>query len=166
MTQEERLEAEIHAFIVSRAHLDYIESDRNADLIVGWLDNEGLPISAESLHAAYVALHDELDVYPRYAPTPAPAAIPPAIPQAQTPVQAEPSTRLHVAERLPGESRLSVLQRSFAEEIAAQRIARLRMREEAQSAPPRKTNREINNGFAAMRKPRGRGAGLIIGEEK
>lgn len=169
MTEQERLDAEIHAFIVDRRHLDYIESDRNADLITEWLEREQVKVSAESLHAAYVALHAQLDTYPRY-PTPsASPPTPPAIPQ-QTQVQAEPESRLHLSERLPGESRLGVLQRAFAEEIAAQRKARQRMRAEMQNVPTDAARlaaaREARNQYAKSMRPYGKGAAIIKTENE
>jgi len=80
----------------------------------------------------------------------------------------EEDSRLHV-ERLPGESRLASLQRSFAEQyVATQRRERQQSRMEAQTqADPRKVEqaRELNNEYAAQMRPRGRGAYIIRGEE-
>ena len=161
MTEDQRIEAEVYAFLVDRRHLDYIKTDRNYDLIIEWLEQEGLEISATSLHAAYETLHDELDVHkpvPPPVPTqpsepiPRPALIPP-VPQGEPE-----SERLHPVERRPGESSWMAARRAFAEqEIAAQRKARQQMRAAMQAQPPRRDqSREINNLFAAARKPRGR----------
>lgn len=163
MTEQERkrIDAEIHLFVLDKRHLDYEETDRNADLKTEWLDREGLEISAESLHSAYVALHDELDVLPRYAKPRAPAAPIPPPPAPQAPAQ-EPEPRLHAVERRPGESSWMAAQRAYAEQqISAQRKARQQMRAACTSAQ-RRQSRELNNLFAAARKPRGRGVGHII----
>lgn len=164
MTERERIEAEVEAFLWDRRHLDYIQSDHNRDLIVGWLEREGLDVSGESLHAAYVALHDELDVHRPVALIPQPA-----IPQApQSPVsQAEPEPeRLHAVERRPGESAWMAAKRGFAEQqLAAQRKARQQMRAEMQNVPTDAARlaaaRKANNRYAKSMRPYGKGAALI-----
>jgi len=81
----------------------------------------------------------------------------------------EPDSRLHV-ERLPGESGFAAMQRAYAEqEIATQRRQRQQSRAEAQTrADPSKIEqtRQLNNEFAALKRPRGRGQGFIIGGEE
>lgn len=165
MTEQERIDAEIHSFIVDRRHFDYIETERNADLIGNWLEREGLEVSAESLHAAYEVLHSVLDIDPRFTRPRAPAApIPQPAPPAPIPqtVQPESEPRLHAVERRPGESSWMAARRAFAEQqVSAQRKARQEMRAAMQSQPPRRSqSREINNLYAAVRKPRGKGAAL------
>lgn len=77
----------------------------------------------------------------------------------------ETDSRLHV-ERLPGESGFAAIQRAYAEqEIATQRKQRQQSRAEAQTqADPGKIERarQLNNEFAAIKKPRGRGAAFVI----
>lgn len=88
MTEAERIEAEVQEFLVDRRHLDYIQTDRNRDLMIEWLQGEGLAISATSLHAAYEALHDQLDVHePISRPVAQPAPRPiPQMPPAPAPL--------------------------------------------------------------------------------
>lgn len=163
MTERERIEAEVEAFLWDRRHLDYIQSDRNHDLIVAWLEREGLAISSESLHAAYAALHDELDVHrPVMQAAPPPAQpIPPAIP----PREPE-SEKLHAVERRPGESSWMAAKRGYAEQqILAQRKARQQMRAEMQNVPTDAARlaaaRKANNQYAKSMRPYGKGAALI-----
>ena len=166
MTERERIEAEVEAFLWDRRHLDYIQTDRNHDLIVALLEREGLEVSAESLHAAYTALHDELDVHRPVMPA---APIPqPTIPQApQTPVQElESEPRLHAVERRPGESAWMAAKRAYAEQqILAQRKARQQMRAEMQKVPTDAARlaaaRDADNQYAKSMRPYGKGAALI-----
>lgn len=91
-------------------------------------------------------------------PIPQPPPIPP-VPQGE-PV----SERLHAVERRAGESSWMAARRAFAEQqVAEQRKARQQMRAAMQAQPPRRNqSREINNRFAATRKPRGKGAAIIV----
>ena len=78
-------------------------------------------------------------------------------------------SRLHV-ERLPGESGFAAMQRAYAEqEIATQRRQRQQLRAQVQTPADAKTIeqvRQINNEWAALKRPRGRGQGFIIGGEE
>ena len=110
MTETERIEAEVDAFIIDRRHLAYIECERNQSLLLKYLADNNLAVSAASLHAAYEALGDELELTPRAepiyveppAPMPAqpPAPIPTAPPRAPQafrngrPITIEPARRL------------------------------------------------------------------------
>jgi hypothetical protein len=83
MTEEERIGAEVDTFLVDRRHLDYIECEGNQALLLNYL-----AVSAASLHAAYEALADELELTPRAEPiyveqpTPAPSQSPAPVPTA------------------------------------------------------------------------------------
>ena len=73
-------------------------------------------------------------------------------------------SRLHV-ERLPGESNFGAIQRAFAEQkITTQRKQRQQSRADAQTQAARKIeqSRHLNNEFAAVKKPRGKGAAFVI----
>lgn len=77
--------------------------------------------------------------------------------------------RLHI-DRLPGESSFGALQRAYAEkEIVEQRNQRQAARTEIQNVlpDPAKTAqaRNINEEFARLKRPNGRGVGLVIGEK-
>src|SRR5258708_9767158 len=78
-------------------------------------------------------------------------------------------SQLHV-ERLPGESGFAAMQRAYAEqEIATQRRQRQQLRAQVQTPADAKTIeqvRQINNEWAALKRPRGRGQGFIIGGEE
>jgi len=78
-------------------------------------------------------------------------------------------SRLHV-ERLPGESGFAAMQRAYAEqEIATQRRQRQQLRAQVQTPADAKQIeqvRQINNEWAALKRPRGRGQGFIIGGEE
>jgi len=87
MTEEERIEAEVHEFIIDRRHLAYIQNERNQVLLLNYLAENDLAVSAASLHAAYEALADELELYPKQEPifveeqpAPAPAEPVPVVP--------------------------------------------------------------------------------------
>ena len=78
--------------------------------------------------------------------------------------------RLHI-DRLPGESSFGALRRAYAEkEIAEQRKHRKAARTEAQNVLPDPAKvaqaRHINAEFAKLKRPNGRGVGLVIGEKE
>jgi len=94
VTEQERIEAEVHEFIIDRRHLAYIQNERNQVLLLNYLAENDLAVSAASLHAAYEALADELELYPRYSQEP--VATPPLQPVPPVPAprpEPEPSPR-------------------------------------------------------------------------
>jgi hypothetical protein len=91
MTEDERIEAEVNEFIIDRRHLAYIQNDRNQALLLNYLEENDLAVSAASLHAAYEALADELELYPKYPPAALPVSPPiPSQPPAPVPTAPDP----------------------------------------------------------------------------
>ena len=78
--------------------------------------------------------------------------------------------RLHIEPRQPGQSSFRQLQEARAAHINAERKAREEARARAQEnlVNPAKVQqaRQINEEFAKLKRPNGRGVGLVIGEKE
>lgn len=168
-TEERALDEaiQVRLFLRDNRHLSFQETQENFEALGKFLDQHSLPMTAANLHSAYEDLvaRGELELT-LLAKAEQPARIPqPPIPHSAPVPQAEPEeARLHTVERRPGESSWMAAQHAYAEQqIAAQRKVHQEMRAKMQSLPPRRgQSRDINNQFAALKKPRGKGAALIV----
>jgi hypothetical protein len=81
----------------------------------------------------------------------------------------EVDTRLHIEPRQPGQSSFRQLQEARAAHIDAERKQREQARLEIQNVPPDAAKvaqaRSVNEQFARLKRPNGRGVGLVIGEK-
>lgn len=171
--EERQLDEAVEArlFLRDKRHLWLAETDDNFDALGRFLDDHGLPVTAENLHRGYEELvaRGELELIPHATDTR--AAYDPATPQATVQAAQESEVRLHAVERRPGESAWMAAQRAYAEQqIAEQRRARQLMRTEMQNVPTDATRlaaaREANNQYAKSMRPYGKGAAFITGKEE